>query len=271
MYFPSYAPPAAGLLAIEPVADTFDRLRSNVEANALCEEVLLMKRAVQKAPGRVRMGQVRGASGGSFVWREGSCDLPPNASAEYEEVEADGLLAIIEAAGLRADAVALVWADVQGCESAVIETSAPLWDGGVPLWAEVEPRSLQRQGALASFAALAANHFDRFIPSRELVRCGPHATARPIGELPALIRDRRAGEHRCALSAAAFPRRGPPRNVARDIDDSQQVWLIVRGSVSAGRVAGSLVGHGRQVTVVWYGTHVPVTYLPSSQSLRSVV
>jgi len=57
----------------------------------------------------------------------------------------------------------------------------------VPLWAEVEPVSLAKQGTLTTFAGLAATHFDRFIDGRDLSRFGDAARAVSIDRLPALI------------------------------------------------------------------------------------
>jgi FkbM family methyltransferase len=172
-------------LAIEPVGATFSSLKTNVELNGLADRILLARSAVLRAPGRVKICRMP-ASGGSFVWQQDLVDLPADMIG-IEEVAGDGLAAIIESSGVRHDQVALVWADVQGCEGDVIESGAPLWRLGVPLWAEVEPHSLQRQGALASFPALAAAHFDRCIPSRDLLR-HPEPAAIPISELSALIR-----------------------------------------------------------------------------------
>jgi FkbM family methyltransferase len=172
-------------LAIEPVGTTFRSLKANVELNGLGDRIRLAHRAVLRAPGRVKMCRMP-ESGGSFVWQQDHADLPTDMLG-IEEVPGDGLAAIIESSGIRHDQVALVWADVQGCEGDVIESGAPLWRLGVPLWAEVEPHSLQRQGVLASFPALAAAHFDRFIASRDVQR-HPEAAPVPISELGALIR-----------------------------------------------------------------------------------
>ena len=174
-------------LAIEPVTENFRRLSINVQANGLAGRILLAQKAVLRAPGRIRMCLTAGRSGGNFVWRDGLADIAPEEVAGFEEVEGDSLVAIASAAGLGLEEIALVWADVQGCEAEVIESGAALWAHGVPLWAEVEPLSLRRQGSLASFADLAAAHFDRFVPADDLLRHGDDARAVPIAELGALI------------------------------------------------------------------------------------
>jgi FkbM family methyltransferase len=173
-------------LAVEPVAENFLHLKENVESNSLSERIVLAKRAVSRTPGSLRMC-LTDAPGGHFVARNGKAGFPNDTIVRYEEVEADTLTGIIASAGLGTDEIAIVWADVQGCELDVIESGQALWEFGVPLWAEVEPRSLIRQGSLSAFASGAAAHFDRFIDSRDLMRLGDKANPRPIGELGKLI------------------------------------------------------------------------------------
>lgn len=171
-------------LAVEPVLDNFLKLKKNVESNSLSERILLARKAVSRTPGRLRMC-LTDAPGSHFVARNGA--VGEEADAGYEEVEADTLAGIIAFAGLSPGEIAIVWADAQGCELDVIESGEILWNRGVPLWAEVEPRSLVRQGSLSAFAGGAAVHFDRFIDSRNLMRLGEKADPRPIAELTGLI------------------------------------------------------------------------------------
>jgi FkbM family methyltransferase len=166
------------LLAIEPVAENLRLLKMNVASNRLEDRILVVEKAVLRTPGRIKMCLTPENPGGNFVWRDGLGEMPPGEVSDFEDVEGDELTSIVGSVGLGLDEVALVWADVQGCEAEVIESGAGLWKLGVPLWAEVEPASLLRQGSLETFAALVAVHFDRFIESRELLRLG--AQARPV-------------------------------------------------------------------------------------------
>lgn len=176
-------------LAIEPVAESFRRLETNVVANGLAERIVRIRAAVARASGRVTLDVATEQSGSSFVLHEPSAGPrnEPDARPGRETVDAHPLPALLAAAGFRADEVALVWADVQGSEGDVIASGAALWALGVPLWAEIEPASLERRGSLERFAALAAEHFDRFIESRDLVRDGSAARTQPIGELVGLM------------------------------------------------------------------------------------
>ena len=177
-------------LAIEPVAATFSQLRQNVELNSFGDKILLAKKAVAIQPGRLRMSLAE-RSGASAVApdRAGAEEAPLHGTriTGYEEVEADTLSGIVAAAGLDAGEIALVWSDVQGCELAVIESGSEFWARGIPLWAEVEPISLRRQGTLERFPATVAAHFDRFIASTELRRLGAAAHPQPIAELADLV------------------------------------------------------------------------------------
>jgi FkbM family methyltransferase len=170
-------------LAIEPVVANFSWLRQNVESNAFTEKILLANKAIALQPGRLRMCLTNNTSGGHFIASADGAGLVER----YEDVEADTLSGIVAAAGLDAGEIALVWADVQGCELAVIESGSDLWARGVPLWAEVEPHSLRRQGTFDVFAAAVAAHFDRFIDAHDLINIGAATVPRPIAEFAELV------------------------------------------------------------------------------------
>lgn len=177
------------VLAIEPLAGIFELLRRNVAANGLSDRIALVRKAVLGTPRRVPMCINLRNPGSSFVERDGAATTSGDKTSDLEFVEAETLATIVASAGLRPESIALVWADVQGCEGDVIESGVALWADGVPLWAEIEPDSLRRQGSFDGFVALAAQHFDRFIASRDLLRSGIDAPGRPIAELADLIRE----------------------------------------------------------------------------------
>lgn len=176
-------------LAIEPVAESFRRLEANVVANGLAERITRVRAAVMRDAGRAAMCVEARQLGASFVRREGSDATRPDADdrSPLETVDGRPLGALLASAGMRPEEVALVWADVQGCEADVMESGAELWALGVPLWAEIEPHSLALQGSLGRFAALAAEHFDRFIESRHLLRDGSAARPVPIATLARVV------------------------------------------------------------------------------------
>ncbi len=153
--------------------------------NGLDGQVYMARKAVAGERGRLTMRLTPGNSGGSFV--VGTATGARDAGAQFEEVEADTLEAILAECGLAQEEVAFVWADVQGCETEVIASGSALWKRGVPLWAEVEPTSLGRQGGLDTFVNVAAAHFDRFIEADELKREGAAAVPQPISRLGRLV------------------------------------------------------------------------------------
>lgn len=86
-------------------------------------------------------------------------------------------------AGVTPSEVALVWADVQGSETAVITTGADVWARGVPLWAEFEPGLLAHHGGVDAFFDAARAHFAHFIEAHDLIRFGTGAVPVPISRL----------------------------------------------------------------------------------------
>jgi len=177
-------------LAIEPVAANFSCLRQNVESNAFTDKILLANKAIALQSGRLRMC-LTDTSGGHFlagdVTDANDALIHGRPMGGYEDVDTDTLSGIVAAAGLDAGEIALVWADVQGCELAVIESGSDFWVRGAPLWAEIEPHSLRRQGTLDIFAGAVRAHFDRFIEAHDLTRLGAAAVPRPITELGNLV------------------------------------------------------------------------------------
>lgn len=174
-------------LAIEPVEENFRYLARNVEANGMNGRIRLAKQAIARKPGTVKMCLTAGSHGGNFVAREGLTEIPEHVISGYEEIGADALTSIIESAGYGMDEIAMVWADVQGCEMEVVESGSRLWAQGVPLWAEVEPHSLRRQEAYDVLPDALAAHFGSFIDSRDLRQHGERAAPRPIGEFAGLM------------------------------------------------------------------------------------
>jgi FkbM family methyltransferase len=175
------------VLAIEPVSGNFQCLERNVEANGLRGCILVAHRAVLREPGVVKMVLTDVTSGSHYVVRDGISEFAGLRTIGYEDVQADTLEGIVAGAGLQLDEIAMVWADIQGCELDLVETGANLWSQGVPLWAEIEPESLEHQRTLARFPQAAAEHFRWFIPASDVIQDGPSARKRPISELNELI------------------------------------------------------------------------------------
>ena len=170
------------ILAIEPSSSNLHFLRRNVESNGLSGRFTIATRAIMRQSGRVRMVLVSEDHGCNLIDRFGT-----STGQGFEEVLAQPFDEIAREHGIQPSEIAFVWSDTQGCEGDLMESGSVLWAGGTPLYAEVEPASLERQGELVTFTAIAARHFDRFIDSRELTLDIANARVQSIAELGPLI------------------------------------------------------------------------------------
>jgi FkbM family methyltransferase len=160
------------VVAVEPVPQTFDMLTANVAENGLADLVVLLNCAIGMSVGEVQMWRGFG-SGQAEVAVDGQ---EPSMTrwgpkGELVTVPSMPLGRVVADAGLSASDLALVWSDVQGSEREVILSSLDLWAGGVPLYLEVDPASLQLHGGLDAFIEAVAQHFTRFL-SRDDLQAG---------------------------------------------------------------------------------------------------
>lgn len=169
-------------LAIEPMPVTFAMLRDNVALNGLQESFVLVNAAIVTAASPVAM-ETSDNIGAATVRSATEPETQPSNTDPTVTVDGLPLVDALAQAGVRPSEVALVWADVQGCETAVITTGAALWARGVPLWAEFEPGLLARHGGVEAFFEAARTHFDHFIEAHDLLRSGAQAVPLPIDQL----------------------------------------------------------------------------------------
>lgn len=165
-------------VAIEPVPGTSALLRQNVELNGLSESIRVIEAAVVTVSGPVLM---------EVSDNIGAAAVNPVESATSISVAGAPLSELLAEAGVQTAAVSLVWADVQGCETAAIETGADLWARGVPLWAEFEPALLARHGGVTRFIDAAHRNFDRFIEAHDLLASGAATRPEPISRLAGVL------------------------------------------------------------------------------------
>ena len=161
------------VLAIEPVPENFQLLQRNVEQNDLADRITCARNAVHQRATPLEMVVPKENSGGAFV---NTGDLSPvgesaKSEAIYGRVTATAtpLTGLLAAHGFSPEEIALVWCDAEGSEVDVIETGAPLWNLGVPLYMELNPEALARQECLGSIEEVVTTYFDRYIPSRDLI------------------------------------------------------------------------------------------------------
>jgi FkbM family methyltransferase len=173
------------VLAVEPVPDTFARLRRNVEQNGLSGAVIPLNAAISVERGGLEMAVHEDLSR-SEVYRGGGAQ---GSAGDFRRVLVPSLPleAAVAAQGLSPGELALVWSDTQGYERQVVESGRPLWAAGVPLFVELWPRGLAAHGGVDAFAAAVRGSFARFI-LRDEPRAGRAAAAsRPVDELPGVL------------------------------------------------------------------------------------
>jgi FkbM family methyltransferase len=158
------------VIAVEPVPHTFSMLKFNVDHNAPAGSVVCAQHAVADRDGVVDIWTGFGSGQAELAVSGHEPALRRwGAAGSLIEVSARPLAAILDGLLVTSADIALVWADVQGSESAVIRTGLDLWSAGVPLYLEVDPISLELHGGLGVHLALVASQFTSFIPSDDLV------------------------------------------------------------------------------------------------------
>jgi FkbM family methyltransferase len=183
-----FAQAGFGVLAVEPVPHTYSILVDNVRSNHCADQIRTVKCAVSVEPGEVQMWTGFG-SGVAEVAIEGEAPGMERWGPRRERfgVPAAPLNSILADHGINAAEVALVWADVQGSETAVIRSGTELWLAGVPLYLEVDPSSLEQHSGIDGFIDAVQGSFTGFIERRALVARGLAPMPRPIAEFGAWV------------------------------------------------------------------------------------
>lgn len=185
------------VLAVEPVPSTFAMLTSNVAANDANDRVRCVHCAVSADAGELEMWTGFG-SGQAEIAVDGR---EPALSrwgdkVDLASVSARPLGEIIADHEIDPGELALVWADVQGTETAVILSAVECWAAGVPLYLEVDPMSLDLHDGIDAFLEAAATHFTTFLTRSDLIGRRP---PRPIADFPGFVRSIDATSYSDAL------------------------------------------------------------------------
>lgn len=180
---------ACRIVSIEPVPRNLLLLRQNLTQNGFADRVHIVERAITDTAGTVEMLIPLYALGGSEIMQE-VAERPEHIfrhPTETIRVQTTRLDTLLYDLNLSPQHVALVWCDVQGSEGAVVRTGAPLWENGVPLWAEIAPQLLSRQGDLEKFVGEMTHRFASFLTRPELNLHELQTKPRSIDEFPALV------------------------------------------------------------------------------------
>lgn len=177
----------------EPHPSNLRLLRMNLAANDLTERGLIRAAAVSSEPGQLTFEESEDNQGDHRVRTDD--DVEAGALGEEHRttitVEATTLDAALADAGIPLTDVGLVWVDVQGHETQVLDGAAALLKAGVPWCVEFWPYGLERQGTLDRFIETAQQRFshawDLGTPGGwELDVPSPPGRRIELSELPAL-------------------------------------------------------------------------------------
>lgn len=177
------------VVALEPVARTYELLEGNVRRNGLEASVRLANVACTAEEQVVEM---RVAGGGSEVVTGSSTTSAAIDRDEYlqgrgeghvEQVPGRPLDAILASLDVEPETVAFVWSDTEGHEAAVLGSGDPLWSAGVPSWTELWPAGLEAHGGIAGFCEIVDERFASFVLGPELCAAGRQSRPRPVAEL----------------------------------------------------------------------------------------
>jgi FkbM family methyltransferase len=152
---------AARSVLFEPHPSNLRLLRMNLAANDLTDRGLVRAAAVSGEPGELTFEESDDNIGDHRV--RTAEDVAAGALGEEHRstitVEATTLDATLADAGIPLTDVGLVWVDVQGHETQVLDGAAGLLRAGVPWCVEFWPYGLERQGTLDRFLDTVKQHF----------------------------------------------------------------------------------------------------------------
>jgi FkbM family methyltransferase len=175
------------VLAIEPIPETYSMLTMNVSQNLLDGRIDCVQVAISDTDATVAMwtGFASGQAEVAVPGKQPSMTRSGGTRGALVSVRARRLDTLLTEQALAPGDVALVWADVQGSETSVIDTGGPLWRAGVPLYLEVYPPGLHLQSGLDAFLDSVGSNFSKFLTKGDLMSGSP---VRPIEQFPTFAR-----------------------------------------------------------------------------------
>jgi len=175
------------VIAIEPYPPIFKLLQQNVRQNNLQSRITCVQKAVFNRSGFVEMIMCADNLGNIQILRpESKIHFSNENDQVRDHIPSEPLMDILRKCGIKKDAICFVWSDTEGCEVEVIQTGAPLWEAGIPIYLEIQPRLLHIQNNMASFKELIPKYFDRFMTRSDLIQLCERAPVQSIKTLPEL-------------------------------------------------------------------------------------
>jgi len=155
----------AGALAVEPEAGNHRHLVRNVERNGLARVVRAFNCALSSTTGSATLELSRN-SGDHRVRMGSAAAVAPHYHEDRRPLTSVPIYRLddlLEHASVAASEVALIWMDVQGHESHVLEGAQKTLEAGMPVVAEFWPYGLARTGVSPErFTRLMQERFDTF-------------------------------------------------------------------------------------------------------------
>ena len=151
------------ILAIEPVEEHFELLKRNVSDNNLSDRIFCHKAAVYDSEKEVMLAVPRSNTGAAEICSHAHSNTYGDrwGPAKLFSSIAKPLNSILREEEISCSQVALVWADIQGCEGHLIRSARKLWEFGVPLVMEFWPDGLKSQQERDLISTIRA-HFEGF-------------------------------------------------------------------------------------------------------------
>ena len=150
------------IVAVEPDPRNLRFLKRNVEDNGFADVVRVVECAAGEAEDELTLHRIDGNFGNSsFVHAR-----PTDNGVVVPVRPVD---AILRDAGIAADAVSLVWMDIEGFEPQAFRSMGPLLARQVPVYLEFSPEFYGRDGA-AAFVRFIAQHYSHCIVTARGVR-----------------------------------------------------------------------------------------------------
>lgn len=158
------------IVAVEPDPRNLRFLRRNVEDNGLADVVRIVECAAGEAEDELMLHRIESNFGNSSF-------LHARPSDNGVVVPVRPVDAILDAAGIEADAVSLVWMDIEGFEPQAFRSMERLLSRQVPIYLEFSPGFYGPDGT-AAFVRFIERHYSHCIVT---ARGEQHAV--PVGRL----------------------------------------------------------------------------------------
>ena len=159
--------PFARAVAIEPEPENFRTLRLNLVLNDVDDRTTAIQAAVSNTLGTLDLVVNRARSGRHWVagpeFDPGRLDSDDGIAIAVPTVTLDSL---VDTGVLTTDEVALLWADAENHEGAILEGASKLVKAGVPAVFEWDPAGLERRGDADTIHAIAGKHYTHFVDMR---------------------------------------------------------------------------------------------------------